>query len=120
MGNRLYPPEVQSKRARDSYVIERAYECADMGRFCNWLDIEQHLIGKGFTTARYLLDGEPIRVALDRQCARAILKRKKDAEQSGIPFKEPTTPLQFYDPMSKSAEAVRNQYVVEAEKEPKA
>jgi hypothetical protein len=66
------------KRDHEEYVLRRAKELAESGRFSGWLGIEFELrYGEGFELARVWLDYAPLREELDIICRQAQAKRSR-------------------------------------------
>jgi hypothetical protein len=64
------------KRDQEVYVLRRAKELAESGRFTGWLGIEFELrYGEGFELARAWLDYAPVREELDIICRQAQSRR---------------------------------------------
>jgi hypothetical protein len=64
------------KRDHEEYVLHRAKELAESGRFSGWLGIEFELrYGEGFELAHVRLDHPPVREELDIICERAQARR---------------------------------------------
>jgi hypothetical protein len=60
------------KRDHEEYVLRRARELAESGRFSGWLGIEFELrYGEGFELAHTWLDYPPVRAELDIICQQA-------------------------------------------------
>ena len=68
------------KRNRRQYVIRRARELAETGKYARWNAIEFELrFVEGIEEARRCLADRPIRDELDDICARTHKKRDQDA-----------------------------------------
>ena len=79
-------------------VIEQAEKLAQSGDFENWLGIEKHLVESGFSIARSILDDDDFWDRLDRICEGAIGRRRRQAQETGEPYMEPKTSIQYVDP----------------------
>ena len=68
------------KRNRRQYVIRRARELAETGKYARWnaIEFELRFVG-GIDEARRWLADRPIRDELDGICARTHKKRDQDA-----------------------------------------
>jgi hypothetical protein len=67
------------KRDQEEYVLRRAKELAESGRFSGWMGIEFELrYGEGFELAHAWLDYPPVRAELDIICQQAKTGRSLD------------------------------------------
>lgn len=72
-----------NKKERHAYIVRRARELADSGKFSGWLQIEWHIrFDENFQDARHVLDDQFTRSQLDEACKRAKAKETADADQS--------------------------------------
>jgi hypothetical protein len=63
------------KRDQEEYVLRRAKELAESGRFSGWMGIQFELrYGEGFELAHTWLDYPPLRAELDNICQEAKTK----------------------------------------------
>lgn len=72
-----------NKNERHAYILRRARELADSGKFDRWLQIEWHIrYEEHLQDARQVLDDEFIRSQLDEACKRAKAKEAVDANRT--------------------------------------
>jgi hypothetical protein len=66
------------KRDKEKYVLRRAKELAESGRFTGWLGIEFELrYTEGFELARAWLDYAPVKDELDIICRQARARKSR-------------------------------------------
>jgi hypothetical protein len=69
-------PAKLKKRDQEEYVLRRAKELAESGRFTGWTGIEFELrYAEGFELARAWLDYAPVREELDLICRQARARK---------------------------------------------
>ena len=68
-----------NKKERHAFIIRRADQLAESGRFDQWLQIEWRIRFEGYHEARQILDNDFIRFRLNEACARAKAKELNSA-----------------------------------------